>query len=72
MDSQNLDILQRQTRNPQDEGNLYTMRTFDPEGDASMSVPDPYYGGINGFEVTYDIVERSVAGFLVALENDEL
>ena len=72
MDSQNLNILKRAVRSEEDESKLYTIRTFDPEGDASMSVPDPYYGGINGFEVTYDIVQRSVAGLLEALEEGEV
>ena len=46
------------------------MREFDPEGNAGQDVPDPYYGGIDGFDVTYEIVERSCRGFLEALEGD--
>ena len=72
MDSQNMSILKRAARSPEEADKLYTMRTFDPDGDTTMGVPDPYYGGINGFEVTYDIVQRSVAGLLAALENDDL
>ena len=34
------------------------MRNFDPDG-ANEDVPDPYYGGINGFENVFTILERS-------------
>ena len=34
------------------------MRDFDTEK-TSSDVPDPYYGGINGFEDVYDMIERS-------------
>ena len=69
MDRQNLSILQRLATTPEEEAKLTTMRSYDPEGDASMSVPDPYYGGIDGFQTTFDIVKRSVNGLLKSLEN---
>ena len=34
------------------------MRSFDPDG-PNENVPDPYYGGINGFENVFTILERS-------------
>ena len=34
------------------------MRSFDPDG-PNEDVPDPYYGGINGFENVFTILERS-------------
>ena len=48
------------------------MREFDPLGRSNDSVPDPYYGGIDGFEKVYDIVERSCQGLLEALEEGKL
>jgi protein-tyrosine phosphatase len=69
MDMQNLSILKRLATTPEESSKLRTMRTYDPEGDASQSVPDPYYGGIDGFQATFDIVKRSVIGLLDALEN---
>ena len=41
-------------------------------GEGLTDVPDPYYGGIQGFQNTFDIVERSCRGLLKALENGEL
>ena len=72
MDSQNLNILERQARTSGDEEKLYTMRTFDPQGRPTDGVPDPYYGGIDGFQTTFEIVKRSCQGLLDALENGEL
>lgn len=71
-DGSNFRDLKRLARTPGDEARLYTMRTFDPQGSAGDGVPDPYYGGIDGFEITYQIVERSCHGLLDALENGEL
>ena len=48
------------------------MREFDPQGGPNAAVPDPYYGGIDGFEDAYDIVERSCKGLLDALETGGL
>lgn len=68
-DTHNLRDLQNLARNPQDEARLYTMRTFDPHGSPEDSVPDPYYGGIEGFQETFNVVKQSCQGLLEALEN---
>lgn len=44
------------------------MRSFDPEPD-SHDVPDPYYGGLRGFEDVYDILLRSNKRFLDMLRE---
>jgi protein-tyrosine phosphatase len=72
MDSSNLNNLKRLARSQADQDKLYTLRTFDPSGSASEGVPDPYYGGIDGFQVTFEIVKRSCQGLLDALESGEL
>jgi protein-tyrosine phosphatase len=45
------------------------LREFDPQGGPHAPVPDPYYGGITGFEEVYQVVERSCWGLLEALRN---
>lgn len=46
------------------------MREFDPEpGD---EVPDPYYGGEQGFQDVFDILDRSVDGFIMHLKSKGL
>lgn len=47
---------------------LFLMRDFDPEG-KGQDVPDPYYGGINGFEDVYQILDRSVDELLSFLQK---
>ena len=48
---------------------VYLMRDFDPveKGD----VPDPYYGGINGFDQVFDILDRSIDNFIDHLLKEE-
>lgn len=72
MDMSNKSNLMRLTNGPEHEGKIYTMRSFDPQGSPSDGVPDPYYGGIDGFHTTYRIVERSCKGLLDALESGDL
>ncbi len=69
MDRENLDHLRRIARSPDDRAKLHPLRTFDPQGNPRLAVPDPYYGGIDGFEEVYQIIERSCKGLLEALEG---
>ena len=48
---------------------VFLMRDFDPI--ESGDVPDPYYGGINGFDKVYEILDRSIDKFIdhIAEEN---
>ncbi len=47
---------------------LLLMRDFDPQGKGE-GVPDPYYGGIDGFENMYQILDRSLDEFLKFLKE---
>jgi protein-tyrosine phosphatase len=42
---------------------IFLMRDF-VERWQGMSVPDPYYGGEEGFEETYQILDEAIDGFL--------
>ena len=48
------------------------LREFDPasNGAADLDVPDPYYGGDEGFERVLDLVEAACRGLLDALRAD--
>lgn len=72
MDLDNQYNILRLTKNPEDEKKVYLMRNFDPKADKNASVPDPYYGGIDGFENVYQIVERSCQNLLETIENGEI
>lgn len=70
MDKSNQALLETMAPGVEDLEKIRLMREFDPEGNPRLDVPDPYYGGIEGFETTYTIVERSCRGLLEALESD--
>ncbi|WP_425390611.1 low molecular weight protein-tyrosine-phosphatase [Ekhidna sp.] len=48
---------------------LILMRDFDPYGKGE-DVPDPYYGGVNGFENVYQILDRSLDKFIHFLKKE--
>lgn len=43
---------------------IVKMRDYFPEGEPLDYVPDPYYGGRDGFELVLDLLEASVERFL--------
>lgn len=47
---------------------LFLMRYFDLKG-KGQNVPDPYYGGMNGFENVYQILDRSIDELLEFLQK---
>ena len=51
---------------------LHLLREFDPHsaGAPDLDVPDPYYGGDDGFEHVLDLVEAACRGLLDALRAD--
>ena len=48
------------------------LREFDPQAveSGNLDVPDPYYGGEDGFENVLDLVERACRGLLDHLKAD--
>ena len=71
MDRSNRRDLLQIAGTPEKQAKVRLMKEFDPEQD-DPDVPDPYYGGPEGFENTYQIVERSVHGLLEALEAGDI
>lgn len=49
---------------------LRLMREFDTIGQGE-DVPDPYYGGMGGFQHVYDILDRSTDGLLAFIKNEQ-
>jgi protein-tyrosine phosphatase len=47
---------------------LYLMREFQPESE-DIDVPDPYYGGEEGFDRVYEILDDSIEHFLNHLKE---
>jgi len=71
MDSSNRRALLSLADKPEQRDKIFLLREFDPLGGPDLPVPDPYYGGIDGFEDVYRIVERSCQGLLDYLEDSK-
>ena len=50
-------------------GLLRLFRDYDPEVTGAADVPDPYYGGPDGFEVVHAMVERTCRSLLDEVER---
>lgn len=68
MDHENFDNLEKMDVKGAYSGKLFLMREFDPDP-GTKAVPDPYYGGIDGFQNVYDIIKRSCESLLDQLEE---
>lgn len=63
MDHSHLRQLQRIKDRTGGSAELLLMRDFDPvPGDGQ--VPDPYYGGADGFDLIFEMIDRSTDGLL--------
>ena len=51
---------------------IHLLREFDPASDGApdLDVPDPYFGGPEGFERVLDVVDSACRGLLDALRTD--
>jgi protein-tyrosine phosphatase len=67
MDEENLRVLRRRAPTHSHE-RLRLLLDFAPES-GSRDVPDPYYGGPNGFEEVLDLVEAATRGLLAHLRQ---
>jgi protein-tyrosine phosphatase len=68
MDRENLSGLHALAPDAEAMGKVRLLRSYDPASDGvDVDVPDPYYGGPNGFEVVLDQVEAACRGLLDAL-----
>ena len=67
MDRDNLRVLQRRAP-PSAHERLHLFLEFGPP-DGPEDIPDPYYGGPNGFEEVLDLVETAARGLLTHLRQ---
>jgi protein-tyrosine phosphatase len=59
MDRSNLETMEYLCSPEMAAKKLRLFRSFDPEADGDLDVPDPYYGGDAGFEHVFQIVHRT-------------
>lgn len=68
MDRQNLEDMKQMGRNQSDLDKLHMMTSFSKQFNYDH-VPDPYYGGDEGFELVLDILEDTSKGLFQFIEK---
>jgi protein-tyrosine phosphatase len=61
--------LARLARNERDRSKMVLLRSFSPDFDLATDawggeIPDPWYGGPDGFTLVYDLIEEACQGLL--------
>jgi len=69
MDESNLTDLRDMAVTDEQRAKIRRLREFDPAAGDDLDVPDPYYGGANGFADVFDLVDAACRGLLVELED---
>lgn len=69
LDEENARDLRRLAGSDQDRKKVHLLREFDPSAPEGASVPDPYYGGPDGFEEVFDICLSACRGLLEYLRR---
>ena len=69
MDTRVLDTLRRLARSDDERDRVHNFRAFDPDSPADAPVPDPYYGGADGFDEVFDICEAGCRGLLAEVRD---
>lgn len=68
MDRSNRDNLLKLAATAEDRAKIHLLRSFDHTAD-HHDVPDPYYGGDDGFEHVFDVCEVACLGLLAELRT---
>lgn len=72
MDQDNLRDLRRLAPSAEASGRIRLFRSYDPQAQTSgdLDVPDPYYGGADGFAHVLNQVERAADGLVDTLREE--
>ncbi|MFC9130563.1 low molecular weight protein-tyrosine-phosphatase [Streptomyces sp. NPDC057099] len=70
LDSGHLRALRRLAPTEEDARKVRLLRSYDPAAGDDLDVPDPYYGGTDGFEECLEMVEAASTGLLAAVRAD--
>ncbi|MFC7813175.1 MULTISPECIES: low molecular weight protein-tyrosine-phosphatase [unclassified Streptomyces] len=70
LDAGHLRALRRLAATEQDADKVRLLRSYDPAADhGDLDVPDPYYGGVDGFQACLEMVEAASGGLLAAVHE---
>lgn len=67
MDAENREALLRLAPDREARDKVLLLRSFDPAAPPDAAVPDPYYGGPDGFEEVFDVCDAACRGLLAHL-----
>lgn len=71
-DHDNVAVLTRLAPTDAAQAKVRLLREFDPVPLDDLAVPDPYYGGENGFRDVFDLIEAACGGLLDELRAGPL
>jgi protein-tyrosine phosphatase len=69
LDEDNARDLRRLARSDEARAKIHLLRSFEPGAAPGAEVPDPYYGGPEGFERVFDICLDACRGLLAHLRE---
>ncbi|MDN3266530.1 low molecular weight protein-tyrosine-phosphatase [Streptomyces sp. MA15] len=69
LDAGHLRALRRLAPTERDAEKVRLLRSYDPAAGDDLDVPDPYYGGPEGFDVCLEMVEAASQGLLAAVRE---
>ncbi|MFJ5518936.1 low molecular weight protein-tyrosine-phosphatase [Streptomyces griseoluteus] len=69
LDTGHLKALRRLAPTEEDARKVRLLRSYDPSAGTDLDVPDPYYGGRDGFEKCLEMVEAASAGLLASVRE---
>ncbi|MEX0169103.1 low molecular weight protein-tyrosine-phosphatase [Streptomyces sp. LMG1-1-1.1] len=70
LDEGHLRELRSLARTPEEAARIRLLRSYDPAAGDGIDVPDPYYGGREGFEECLEMVEAASEGLLAAVRAE--
>lgn len=70
MDRDNYEHLRAMAPNQAALDKLHMLRSFDPSSPPDAAVPDPFFGGADGFELVLDLCEAACSGLLEHIRRE--
>ncbi|WP_082971621.1 low molecular weight protein-tyrosine-phosphatase [Rheinheimera sp. SA_1] len=71
MDLENLAALKRRCP-PEQQHKLKLLMSYHPDFAKQQEIPDPYYGGIRGFELVLQMIQTSCEHLLMSLQQQAM